>query len=225
MAQLKKNKRNKNRRKVRRNSNAFGRKALYLGAATLAGIVIWCLISDKFGSNQPTTEQPQKKDGTKDQQVDADGTNVSRISLVRQHYTELPLEQRPRIFHWFGGVAEAVEKARLETGDASNIRMKDYAGAQACKDCHEENYKKWSTHPHRWMNAWATEENIRGDFSDRSIHYMGGVGSFYRENGKPRMKLGAKWNSSSLFDYSHYWFKVLSILCWQIDRRPRFSAP
>ncbi len=64
----------------------------------------------------------------------------------------------------------------------SNIRKSDYAGAESCKECHQKNYEGWSQHPHRWMNARATDEIVKGDFSGgRVMDYLGGRVSFAHE--------------------------------------------
>ena len=48
----------------------------------------------------------------------------------------------------------------------------------------------WSQHPHRWMNALATEETVKGDFDGQaSITYLKGTATFYRQGDDYRMKL------------------------------------
>jgi predicted CXXCH cytochrome family protein len=71
----------------------------------------------------------------------------------------------------------------------SNIHPADYLGPQACKECHAAKYRNWSTHPHRWMNALASAETVRGDFSGVSICYRGGRATFERHQGTYRMHL------------------------------------
>lgn len=64
----------------------------------------------------------------------------------------------------------------------SNIQKEDYAGADSCKECHEKNYEGWSRHPHRWMNALAKDETVKGDFSSgRVMSYLGGKVQFSRD--------------------------------------------
>ncbi|HXD86960.1 MAG TPA: HEAT repeat domain-containing protein [Urbifossiella sp.] len=66
----------------------------------------------------------------------------------------------------------------------SNIHPSDYAGPASCQQCHPGNYEAWSHHPHRWMNALANAETVRGDFSETaSINYRGGKASFRRADG------------------------------------------
>lgn len=75
------------------------------------------------------------------------------------------------------------------TSTLSNIHPADYAGPEACKDCHKKNYRDWSNHPHRWMNALANDGTVVGDFSgDTRMSYKEGVATFYRENGEYRMR-------------------------------------
>jgi ferredoxin len=69
------------------------------------------------------------------------------------------------------------------------MRRVDYAGAESCCKCHQKNYDNWSAHPHRWMNAAAKPENVKGDFDARSIDYLGGRATFYRDERGYRMRL------------------------------------
>jgi hypothetical protein len=70
----------------------------------------------------------------------------------------------------------------LPTSEISNIERRDYVGDSACVQCHQENHSQWSRHPHRFMNALATETTVFGDFSgNASMHYRGGLATFYQE--------------------------------------------
>ena len=111
--------------------------------------------------------------------------NASRLDWAADHYL-----QHDAYLLWGG----ASDKAREQQQNLSleNIRPVDYAGPHACRECHEENYRLWSSHAHRWMNARASEQTVRGDFSGGAssrIDYRGGVGSFYRENESYYMQL------------------------------------
>ncbi|MFT5432210.1 MAG: hypothetical protein ACI9OJ_002909 [Myxococcota bacterium] len=55
----------------------------------------------------------------------------------------------------------------------SNVGAEDYVGPKACAECHEENYNHWRGHPHRVMNATASSETVKGDFSGRHFKYLG----------------------------------------------------
>jgi predicted CXXCH cytochrome family protein len=76
------------------------------------------------------------------------------------------------------------------TSSISNIRPQDYIGPDACKSCHKKQYDNWSQHPHRWMNALAGSETVKGDFSgEATLLYQGARGFFYRESDQYRMKI------------------------------------
>lgn len=73
------------------------------------------------------------------------------------------------------GLTEQQRESGVLAAIQSNIRKEDYAGPGACKECHEKNYEKWSRHPHRWMNALATDDIVKGDFSGRrEMSYLHG---------------------------------------------------
>lgn len=83
----------------------------------------------------------------------------------------------------------AVGHASVNTGTNSNVRHADYAGSQNCQECHAEKYRDWTSHAHRWMNAMAEPETVKGDFTGKkSIRYQGGVGTFFREENEYRMR-------------------------------------
>ncbi len=91
---------------------------------------------------------------------------------------------------WWGKVPEQIRAAAVDTGTNSNIRMADYTGPEACAKCHPENFETWSSHSHRWMNAQAVPAHVKGDFSGQAkIEYQGGTGTFFKSDGRFRMKL------------------------------------
>lgn len=95
-----------------------------------------------------------------------------------------------RLALWWYGVPENVKNSNVSASTHSNVHPDDYVGPSRCAECHQENYDLWSDHPHRWMNAEAQDHTVKGDFSGKaSISYLGGVGTFYRENGEYRMRL------------------------------------
>ena len=92
------------------------------------------------------------------------------------------------VVYWWDKVDDEVKAASVDTGDQSNIIKKDHVGSESCKDCHPGKHSDWAGHPHRWMNAQARGEAIRGDFeSGETIKYKGGEGRFLMEDGIPKM--------------------------------------
>lgn len=95
-----------------------------------------------------------------------------------------------QLTNWWDAVPDSVQEISLAEHRPSNIHPEDYAGPEACKDCHRKNYESWSHHPHRWMNAHADPATVRGDFSDTAeIAYLGGVARFRCEDGTYEMRL------------------------------------
>ncbi|MCA9176962.1 MAG: ammonia-forming cytochrome c nitrite reductase subunit c552 [Planctomycetales bacterium] len=85
--------------------------------------------------------------------------------------------------------AQSALEGAEEISATSNISLADYAGPDACAKCHPKQHAGWSKHPHRWMNSEANESTVLGDFGNRSLEYMGGQASFFREGDGFRMKL------------------------------------
>ncbi len=95
-----------------------------------------------------------------------------------------------KILFWWDIIPEAVKNVSFSTGPESNIHPDDYAGTDSCIKCHQQNYDDWSKHPHRWMNAAAKTETVKGDFSgEGGIQYLGGEARFGRVEGKYQMTL------------------------------------
>jgi predicted CXXCH cytochrome family protein len=87
------------------------------------------------------------------------------------------------------GIPAEYQQGRQDTGDSSNIYRRDYAGPDACQNCHKQQYAGWSQHPHRWMNARAEGSLVKGDFSDRRMAYLGGEVTFTKVDDSYRMRL------------------------------------
>lgn len=125
---------------------------------------------------------------------DVPGIATNRALSAQSGRIPLPFSYVPeklrRITFWWNDVPDAI-RAKSHPPDAvSNIRREDYAGAAACQECHPANYKSWSEHPHRWMNAVADDQSVKGDFSGQTtISYAGHRAIFTRENGEFRMQL------------------------------------
>jgi len=115
--------------------------------------------------------------------------------LKKPELSEKPKQRRyaidgSRLTAWWDEVPEAVRRVSAPTGTHSNINRGDYAGPDSCRKCHPQNYASWAEHPHRWMNAMAEQETVRGDFSDAArIEHLGGTGSFVRAGDQYRMNL------------------------------------
>jgi predicted CXXCH cytochrome family protein len=99
------------------------------------------------------------------------------------------MEHEHLTLHW-DPLPATLQERLVPTSSISNIRPQDYVGPEACKKCHTEQYENWSEHPHRWMNAIAAPETVKGDFSgEASILYQNARGFFYREFDKYFMKI------------------------------------
>lgn len=118
------------------------------------------------------------------------GGGTRRLVFYNQSVTARSPRALPHINVWWDDVPALVREATGQPARASsNIHPGDYAGPEACRACHQENYDRWSHHPHRWMNARADASTVVGDFSGTSISYLGGKATFFKERGEYRMRL------------------------------------
>src|SRR5947208_1647908 len=84
-----------------------------------------------------------------------------------------------RLTAWWDDPPINVRISTMPSGQESNIHPSDYVGPESCKECHPTNYKSWSVHPHRWMNALAGKSTVKGDFSGETVmSYLGGRAVF-----------------------------------------------
>lgn len=91
---------------------------------------------------------------------------------------------------WWDDIPSDIRAASIPTSDSTNIHPNDYVGPEACRKCHKQNYTDWSEHPHRWMNAKATDDTVKGDFSGQfEMSYRGGKARFIEEDGVRQMEL------------------------------------
>ena len=91
--------------------------------------------------------------------------------------------------HW-EPLPDAMASRLAPTSAVSNIHPEDYVGPESCKKCHAKNHENWSRHPHRFMNAVAGPDTVKGDFTgEQDIVYQGASGSFYIDGGQYWMKI------------------------------------
>ncbi len=99
------------------------------------------------------------------------------------------LANTPRLKVWWD-LPRHLRRPDGGTGERSNLRPADYAGPDACRECHPGNHDAWSRHPHRWMNAPARPDTVRGDFAGgEAVSYRGGQVAFARTPGGYEMVL------------------------------------
>lgn len=93
------------------------------------------------------------------------------------------------LVQWWDGFTDDLRKLHMQTAGPSNIHREDYAGPEACKNCHKKQYENWLEHPHRRMNARVEDFAVKGDFSGKQMSYLGGTVTFYQSDNSYRMKL------------------------------------
>src|SRR5947209_7543035 len=87
------------------------------------------------------------------------------------------------------GGAGARRLRRAYAVPPSNVLPADYVGPASCRECHEENYRLWRTHPHSRMNSDPVAGAVRGDFSGQRVTVPGGEAVFSAEGGHYVMTL------------------------------------
>ncbi len=144
--------------------------SLVLGIAVFVGVIV-------VTSDTGLPERPS-------------GAGARRLEFYNASQAGKAPQNTPHITVWWDEIPDLLRTTAGKPQNASsNIHPGDYAGPDACRECHKKNYDSWSHHPHRWMNALADTSTVVGDFSGKSISYLGGKATFFKENGEYRMRL------------------------------------
>ncbi len=77
----------------------------------------------------------------------------------------------------------AAGPAVAESDDGGNI-LPSHVSSQACKTCHEQQFRDWSDSHHDWAWRRPQPENVLGNFDDASIHHNGVTSRFSKRNGR-----------------------------------------
>lgn len=156
---------------------------LAIGGLLAAGAVAW--LNAPLDDRNPTTSfvfepaaEPKRRSEKKSLERQPGSDRRAPIGFSSERlmvHWDTPPEELPGV---------------VKSEGISNIRREDYIGPDACRRCHKEQHASWSGHAHRWMNAMATEETVKGDFvSDRQITYQGATGTFFNDNGTNYMRI------------------------------------
>jgi predicted CXXCH cytochrome family protein len=74
----------------------------------------------------------------------------------------------------------------------SNVMRGDYAGSEACADCHHEIYDKWAASPMRNMTRDAASAQIRAPFTGGTLALGRDVATMTTENGARVMRVNTE---------------------------------
>lgn len=184
------------RKKSRKSSNRQARQSVQEVEASEGGslkallvilgvsIIGVAFLSFVFWPSAPTeTRRQRERDrGTPDSSTQAN-SNSPRTAADTRSFSRGNLTMV-----WDSLTPDVLAEIKPTSEASSNIRPEDYTGPDACVSCHQENHNDWSEHSHRWMNALAEPENVRGNFENATIKYRGGIGTFYKIDGEFRMR-------------------------------------
>lgn len=83
------------------------------------------------------------------------------------------------------------DRTSLSAAEADSIKSKDpsitrtartFVGSQACKECHQPEYKNWQKSDHHHAFAEATKASVQGDFGDVEVDYTDGQAVFAQDS-------------------------------------------
>ncbi len=77
-----------------------------------------------------------------------------------------------------------VASAAAAEPDDGDERSPRYVTSQACKTCHEQQFRDWSDSHHDWAWRDPQPENVLGNFDDASFNHNGVTTRFSKRNGR-----------------------------------------
>jgi len=75
---------------------------------------------------------------------------------------------------------------------ASNVLRPDYAGSEACADCHHEIYDKWKASPMRNMTREVQDAQVRAPFDGATLRVGTDVATMEMQNGARVIRVGSE---------------------------------
>ena len=112
---------------------------------------------------------------------------IATLAIVLAIPLYIALEQR-------GLLAAAITSHRAEAA---------FAGSQACRDCHKQQYDKWKGSHHERAMDIATEQSVLGDFDNARFEHRGITSRFFRKGGKFYVHTAGPGGAMQDFEVSH----------------------
>jgi len=78
-----------------------------------------------------------------------------------------------------------------------------YVGSAACGSCHGDQAAKWRTSQHHDAMAKATEQNVLGDFNDKTFAYAGTTSTFSKRDGRFHVRTDGRDGTLADFDVKY----------------------
>ncbi len=76
------------------------------------------------------------------------------------------------------------ERARQSDRQAQPAATATFVGSQACRDCHQTEFNKWTGSHHQLAMAVASDETVLGNFDDAEFQHHGNTARFFKKDGR-----------------------------------------
>jgi hypothetical protein len=90
----------------------------------------------------------------------------------------------------------AVGRADVVT---NNVLRSDYAGSQACRDCHSEIWERWIGSPMRRMTRDVKSTRIHAPLDGRRLAFMGDSAALEQREGRPYLSITSNGGTSARY--------------------------
>jgi len=106
------------------------------------------------------------------------------------------------------------ERSRRSTAHTNRPPPATFVGSEACRDCHRNEYDKWSGSHHQLAMALASESTVLGDFADIAFEHFGVTTRFYKADGRFMVTTQGPGGEMGDFEITHTfgWFPLQQYL-------------
>jgi len=104
-----------------------------------------------------------------------------------------------------GERSQARSQARPDTGTFSNVLRVDFAGSQACADCHSAIFERWSRSPMHRMTRRSGAGISQAPFDGSQFHFQGDVATMISEAGQHYMHLESR-------SFPSAWYRITKVI-------------
>ncbi len=106
------------------------------------------------------------------------------------------------------------ERSRQSTTHTNRQPPATFVGSEACRDCHRNEYDKWSGSHHQLAMAVASESTVLGDFADIAFEHFGVTTRFYKADGRFMVTTRGPGGKMGDFEITHTfgWFPLQQYL-------------
>jgi tetratricopeptide (TPR) repeat protein len=106
------------------------------------------------------------------------------------------------------------ERNRQSSHQDEPPQVAKFVGSDACRDCHQAEYNKWTGSHHQLAMAAASDDTVLGDFNDAEFQHVQATSRFYKKDGRFMVSTPGPDGKMGDFEITHTfgWFPLQQYL-------------